>query len=144
MNLEKFKYCTPIQVRFSDLDPLKHVNNACYLNYCETGRVNYFNDIFKDKIDWIEKGFILARTEMDHLQALFLNDEVYCYTRISKIGTKSITIKNIIVKIVDGKKIECAHGLGVLVAMNYKNQESIEVPVEWVKLIRNFEGELVE
>lgn len=143
MLLKEYKHSIPIQVRFSDLDPLRHVNNACYLNYCELGRVRYFNDIFRKEIDWIQKGFILARTEMDHLEPLFLNDEVECYTRISKIGTKSITIKNVLVKKVNGKMIECAHAVGILVAMNYQTQESIELPEKWVELIRNYEGELV-
>lgn len=144
MNTQNYKHCTPIQIRFSDLDPLKHVNNACYLNYCETGRVSYFTDVFKNEIDWIEKGFILARTEMDHLEPLFLNDELHCYTRISKIGTKSITVKNILVKKVADKQIECAHAIGILVAMNYRTQESIELPTAWVELIRKFEGNTLE
>jgi acyl-CoA thioester hydrolase len=131
----------PIQVRFSDIDRLNHVNNACYLNYFELGRVKYFNDVFKEHINWNEKGFVLARTELDHLEAIFLTDEVYCFTKVVKTGTKSLTLKNSVVKKINGELIECASGVGVLVAMDYIQQQSIELPAKWVELIRNFEKE---
>ena len=43
MIFEDFKHVTPIQIRFVDIDRLDHVNNACYLNFFELGRVKYFN-----------------------------------------------------------------------------------------------------
>ena len=53
MNYSDYKHFIPIQIRFSDVDRLNHVNNACYLNYFELGRVKYFNEVFKDKINFI-------------------------------------------------------------------------------------------
>jgi len=140
MQFKDYKHVIPIQVRFSDIDRLNHVNNACYLNYFELGRVKYFNDVFKEHINWNEKGFVLARTEVDHIEAIFLNDEVYCFTKVSKLGTKSITVTNSVVKKVNGELIEAASGIGVLVAMDYINQQSIELPEKWIELVKNFEG----
>src|SRR3954462_11762476 len=98
MEFNDYKHIIPIQVRFSDVDRLNHVNNACYLNYFELGRVRYFNEVLGDSIDWKDEGFILARTEVDHIEPLFLNDAVYCFTRIAAVGTKSITVHNTIAK----------------------------------------------
>jgi acyl-CoA thioesterase FadM len=70
---------------------------------------------------------------------LYLLDEVYCFTKIIKLGSKSLTIKNSIVKKINNELVECANGIGVLVAMNYLNQQSIEVPANWKKLIEEFE-----
>ena len=36
--LEKFRFFTPIQVRFSDTDQLGHINNVSYFSYFEYGR----------------------------------------------------------------------------------------------------------
>lgn len=141
MNLDNYRHRIPIQIRFSDIDRLNHVNNACYLNYFELGRVRYFNDVFRNAINWKEKGFVLARTEMDHLEPIFLNDEVYCFTRVSKIGNKSLTVSNSIVKIVNEKTVECACGIGVLVCMDYSKKNSMELPGEWIDLVRKFEGD---
>ena len=135
-----YNHVTPIQIRFNDIDRLNHVNNSCYLSFFELGRVNYFNLVLKDCIDWNKSGFVLARTELDHKLPIFLTDEVFCFTKVIGIGTKSLTIKNSIVKKVNSEILECASGIGVLVAMDYVRQISIEVPNVWVKEINNYEN----
>jgi acyl-CoA thioester hydrolase len=135
-----YKHVTPIQIRFSDIDRLNHVNNACYLNYFELGRIKYFNDVYKEKINWDEKGFILARTEIDHLAPVFLTDEIYCFSKVIKIGTKSITIQNSIVKKEKDVLIPCANGKVVLVAMDYSINQSIQLPERWIELMKQYEG----
>jgi acyl-CoA thioester hydrolase len=37
-----FHFTYPIEVRYDDLDPQGHVNNARFLSYFEQARVNYF------------------------------------------------------------------------------------------------------
>lgn len=135
-----YKLQIPIQIRFNDIDRLDHVNNACYLSFFELGRVHYFKEVFDKIIDWSTQGFILARTEIDHLKPIFLYDEVYCYTRVIKMGNKSLTFENLIVKKEKDVLIECAKGIGVLVAMDYIKRETIEIPHEWKKSISEFEG----
>jgi acyl-CoA thioester hydrolase len=135
-----FRHFIPVQIRFSDIDRLNHVNNACYLNYFELGRVVYFNEVLKGLINWEVQGFILARTEIDHIMPLFLNDEVKCYTRVMSIGTKSLTMENVITKKGEGGETESARGKGILVAMDYSKRESIEVPLVWRNAISKFEG----
>lgn len=139
MHFRDFNHFISIQIRFSDIDRLNHVNNACYLNYFELGRVRYFNDVFKEHINWNEKGFVLARTELDHIEPVFLNDDVFCFTKVIKTGTKSLTIKNSIVRKKGNDLQECATGIGILVAMDYLKNESIELPTKWVELISSFE-----
>src|ERR1700723_836568 len=43
-HLEDFPYRTTDNVRFADLDPNQHVNNAVYATYFETGRVTLVKD----------------------------------------------------------------------------------------------------
>lgn len=140
IHFNDFKHIIPIQIRFSDIDRLNHVNNACYHNYFELGRVTYFNDVFKENINWNDKGFVLARTEIDHLEPVFLNDEVFCCTKVIKTGTKSLTIKNSLIKKQNSQIIECAACIGILVAMDYTANQSIELPPTWVELIVKYES----
>ena len=42
--LEDFPYRLSDNVRFADLDPNQHVNNAVYAGYFETGRVTLMKD----------------------------------------------------------------------------------------------------
>jgi len=139
MTYKDFKYVTPIQLRFKDIDRLDHVNNACYLTFFELGRVNYFNNVLNRSINWNERGFVTARTEIDHITPLYLLDEVYCFTKVAAIGTKSITIHDCVVKKVNDQLIECANGVGILVAMDYLKKESIEMPLQWKELFEAFE-----
>lgn len=136
--MDAFKHFTEIQIRFSDIDRLDHVNNACYLNYFELGRVRYFNAVLQ-RIDWNKQGFVLARTEINHLQPLHLNDLVTCATRVASIGNKSLTMENKLFKLVAGEQIEVANGSGVLVASDYILKMPIEVPDAWRKAIATFE-----
>lgn len=138
--MENYKHQIPIQIRFVDIDKLNHVNNSCYLSFFELGRVNYFNEVFKNLIDWNKSGFVLARTEIDHILPIFLNDEVKCYTKVSKMGNKSLTVENLLTKKINGIESACASGIGVLVAFDYQTNFSIEIPDLWRKAINDFES----
>ncbi len=39
---QKFRFKTPIQVRFSDTDMLGHINNVSYFSYFGLGQLAYF------------------------------------------------------------------------------------------------------
>lgn len=136
---EDYKHSIKIQIRFSDIDKINHVNNAVYLNYFETSRVNYFDTVFNGRNNWNKQGFVLARNEINHIIPIHLEDDIYCLTKVTKLGTKSLTLKNAVLKKVNNRYIECANGIGILVAMNYETRESIELPEEWKKLINAFE-----
>ncbi len=139
MQFEDYKHSIALQIRFCDIDKLNHLNNSVYHNFFELGRVNYFNQLFKNTINWNERGFVLARTEINHLLQIYISDEIFCFTKVIKLGTKSITIKNSICKLENNKLIECANGIGILVAMDYVKTESMEVPSEWRKAMEEFE-----
>jgi acyl-CoA thioester hydrolase len=140
IKFKKYRHCIPVQIRFSDIDKLNHVNNACYHNFIEMGRVRYFEEVVGDRVNWEKSGFMLARTEIDHIEQVYLHDELYCFTRVFRIGNKSVGIKNSLVKKEKGKLIECAEINAVLVAMDYKRNASIRVPDEWRKKFSAFEG----
>ena len=140
MTYADYKHIIPIQIRFCDIDKINHVNNACYHNYVELGRVQYFNKVFKERINWDKQGFVLARTEMDHLLPIHLEDEIYCCTKVIKLGNKSITLKNSIIKKTPKGIIECAAVIGILVASDYVNHVSILLPDEWRKMLQDFEA----
>ena len=139
MNYQDYKHVIPIQIRFIDIDRLDHVNNACFLSYFELGRVKYFNQVLNKHINWNDSGFVIARTEINHITPIYLLDDLYCFTKIINIGTKSITIKNSLVKKVGDEFQEAANGIGVLVAMDYLNKVSVDMPVKWREAIEEFE-----
>lgn len=134
-----FRHKSKTEIRFSDIDAFKHVNNACYLTYIEQARIIYFNDIVGWDYNWAKQGIILAKATLDFIFPIHLTDDVYVFTRCSRIGKKSFDLQYRIVKYVDGKEILLAEATTVMVAFDYDLQKSIEVPLKWKDLLEVFE-----
>ena len=139
METKNFKHKIKIQVRYKDVDKQGHVNNANHLTYFETARVEYFKDILKKNIDWVRTGMILAKSEIDYFEPIFLEDEVFCYTKITSFGTKSFEISNIISKISDTGEINVAEGKSVIVCFNYEVNQTVEIPQSWKDAVSEYE-----
>src|SRR5439155_25987713 len=80
------------QVRFRDLDPMGHVNNAVFLTYLEQARVAFFAQAgaatgLKDM------NMIVARVEIDFKAPVRLGQEVEVSVRASRFGTKSFDLE---------------------------------------------------
>lgn len=131
MKYNDFIHATPIQLRFKDVDRQGHVNNANHITYFETASVNYFIDVLGKNIDWDATGVLLAHTELDYLEPIFLEDEIIVFTKVSKLGTKSFEVENVIVKKIDDKLTQCATGKSVFVCYDYHQKKSIQIPIEW-------------
>lgn len=131
--MNPFKHKTPIQIRFKDIDKLGHVNNANHVTYFELARVDYFEALAAEniKIDWINEGVILAKIEMEYKMPILLEDKIFVYTWVSKMGTKSFDMSCSIVKIENNVEIEVAKGLAIIVCFNYKTNQTILVPEKW-------------
>jgi len=138
-DINLFKHKIIIEVRFSDLDAMRHVNNAVYLTYIEEARISYFNEVFKRDKSSLEYSAIVARIEIDYLQPINLGDKVEIFTRVSKLGNKSTDIENLILIDRDGNKIAAASVLTKLVAYDYKKLQSIQIPEDVRRKIEEFE-----
>lgn len=138
--IASYKHKLKIQIRFKDIDKLGHVNNANHLTYVELGRVEYVKDVIREKIDWIKTGMILANCEITYKRPILLEDNLYCYTKVSRFGTKSFDVENILVAENPEGIHLCATTKTTLVCMNYETKQTTEVPKEWIELVKNFEN----
>ena len=137
----EFKHIKEIQIRFGDIDLMGHVNNGVKLSYLDLGRMDYFQQIYSDMIDWKEAALIVAHLEIDYLSSITLEDEVEVHTRINRIGNKSVSLEQNIVDVKTGAiKTKTSQ---VMVAYSQKLGESIAVPEILKMRIRDFEGELI-
>jgi acyl-CoA thioester hydrolase len=134
------KHKTPIQIRFKDVDKLGHVNHANHITYFELARVDYFAALEDEdvKIDWINEGVILAKLEMEYLSPILLNDHIFVYTWVDRIGSKSFDMRCSIVRETNGSEQECAKGMAVIVCFDYQHNRSIPVPQKWIPKMKLF------
>ena len=113
-----------IQVRFSDVDMMGHVNNAVYLNYFETARMYYFNQLLGKDWDWTTNGIILLRNEVDYVKSVLLQHTPIIKITVEKIGGKSFVLSYELK--VDG--VLYTKGKSTMVCFNYKQHTSVEIP----------------
>jgi acyl-CoA thioester hydrolase len=134
-----FRFYSPIEVRYGDLDPQGHVNNAAFLTYLEQARVNYILQLgLWDGKSFLGIGFILARVELDYRAPILMTDEVEVGVRVTRIGTKSLDMEYQIRESSTGQVF--AEGRTVQVAYDYQKKATIPFNENWRKAIQQFEG----
>ena len=89
MKKESKRSQTKLQVRFNDLDMAGHVHNSEYLNYFEIGRIDFFNKVIAPEWDWKKRGVLVARNELDYVQATHFYDELFVETSCEDLGKKA-------------------------------------------------------
>ncbi|MFZ1043860.1 MAG: thioesterase family protein [Anaerolineales bacterium] len=135
-----FRFFHPIEVRYGDLDPQGHVNNAKYLTFFEQVRVQYMIHLglYAQDQSFKKVGVIVADVHIAFLAPIHYGDDVKVGVRISKLGNKSITTEQAIVNNASGQ--EMAKGEVVTVAFDYQSEKTISIPEEWRNKIKAFEG----
>ncbi|MCJ7716518.1 MAG: acyl-CoA thioesterase, partial [Anaerolineales bacterium] len=122
-DMSDFSFFHPIVVRYGDLDPQGHVNNAGFITYIEHARVSYIRQLgLWDGKSFLEIGFILARVELDYKAPILLTDEVEVGVRVSRLGNKSLDMEYLIKESVTG--IVFAEGKSVQVAYDYSDRKT--------------------
>lgn len=115
-----------LYVRYCETDASGHVNNTSYFVYMEEARTKFFASIGFGPSERENLNFILARTECDYITQAYAGQTLIVETMVSRIGTKSYTMKH---KIKDSKTgVVVASGEAVVVCFDYKTQQSIAIP----------------
>ena len=136
--MNDFKYYHSIEVRYGDLDPQGHVNNANYLTYIEQARIAYIHHLGLWRGDsFLEIGIILAEASVTFINPIFFGQPVRVGVRVIRLGNKSITMEYCLEDTSSGRDL--ANGSAVLVAYDYRNNHSILLPEHWRQVITEFE-----
>jgi acyl-CoA thioester hydrolase len=127
-------FTIPVPVRFRDLDPLGHVNNAVHASYIEEARVAYFKQLLDVDLDTV--GTVVASLSIEYRQSIELGDELVVEIRVPEIGTTSLTTAYELR--VDGEIVATATVVQVL--YDYEESEPTPIPDDWRARIEAFEG----
>lgn len=94
---------TVVQVRWSDMDAMGHVNNAAYLTYLETAREPWFGAL---GVDESYLRFAMRRIEVDYLSQLTFDDGAVRVTiELDGVGTTSIRTRERMTAESDGRLV---------------------------------------
>jgi len=93
--LEDFPYRLTDNVRFADLDPNQHVNNAVYATYFETGRVTLMKDrshgLVPEGLAWI-----MVKLDIHFRAELRWPGTIEMGLGVSKFGRTSVTFDQVV------------------------------------------------
>lgn len=88
---DQFSHWTEIKVRFRDLDPLNHVNNAVFNTYFEEARIDFIQAIPEfDRSMQQGFSFVLVHLEIDYIQPVVLGEALLVGSSVEKYGNSSI------------------------------------------------------
>lgn len=136
--MSAFKFYHPIEVRYGDLDPQGHVNNAKYLTYIEQARIAYIRHLgLWDGKSFLDVGIILADAHVAFKAPVYWGQAVQVGVRIARLGNKSMQMEYEI-QDADNRQV-LAEAATILVAYDYHQQQTIRIPAAWRKRIAEFE-----
>lgn len=134
--LDGFKLIMRFTVPFSDCDMLQHVNNVAYIRWCETVRTEYFARVMRSDIT-SEHGMIQANINFTYERQIGYREEIAIGVRVARMGNKSLDYGYEIWSITNNHR--AAHGTTTVVAYDFVNQRTIEIPQTWRNAVAAFE-----
>jgi acyl-CoA thioester hydrolase len=136
--MSEFRFYHPIEVRYGDLDPQGHLNNAKYLTYIEQARIAYLRHLeLWDGGSFLDVGIILAEVRLTFNAPILWGQPIQVGVRVNRLGNKSF---DLLYTLEDAQtEREHASGSTVQVTYDYHTAPTISIPDEWQKIITRFE-----
>jgi acyl-CoA thioester hydrolase len=133
----EFRFSTPIEVRFRDLDALNHVNNAVYFSYMEHARFAYLKHLGLFESDASNTGMILAEASCTFKAPITLGQNVVARVRATDLKNSSFAFEYSLEDAESGQVM--ATGRTAQVCFDYAANKSIPIPARWRERIDRFE-----
>ncbi len=134
-----YNFYIPIQVRYNDLDPQWHVNNARYLTYLEQTRLAYFMNLGHfDGEHFFDLGLIVADIHIAYVAPIRLTEKIRVGMKVTRLGNKSFNSEYLIENETTGEVK--ARAEAVMVTFDYNQNKSIPISPQLRQDIAAFEG----
>ena len=137
--MNPFHFHYPISVRYGDLDPQWHVNNARFLTFSEQARFAYLMELgLFDGKSFQDLPLIVGDVHCRYLAQIDPGVTVLVWMGVTSIGNKSLVISSMITS-EDGSVIH-AKLETTMVAYDYRTKAAIPVSDELRGKFETYEG----
>jgi acyl-CoA thioester hydrolase len=133
----------PVHVRFSDIDIYRHVNNVKYVEYFQEARIGLMRKLKGALTDYPRLSVVVAQTDLEYVAPMVLRSDPYdCWSTVSRIGTKSMTIEAEITAGTGGADDApvLARSRAALVMFDPATQRSVTPPPGYLDAVMNALG----
>jgi acyl-CoA thioester hydrolase len=126
------KYSTNIQVRYRDIDPLRHVSHTEFLTYMQQARLEFSEEVLG--MTGADFDTVVVHVEIDYMDDITTADAVEVGMIVTDLGRTSFTV---------GYEIEAsgstaATGNSVQVVVDGTTGDSVRVPDEWRAILSDY------
>jgi acyl-CoA thioester hydrolase len=141
-----FPHRLRIDVRLGDTDAMGHMNNARYLTFCESARVEYWERVTGRPFPVVTQGatesMILADIRVTFRSPVFMGEVLTVETRCSGVGRTSFTLEHRITAPDSdrGSARLVATAEAVQVLFDYRSDRPMAIPASTVERLEAFEG----
>lgn len=118
---------TPIQKRFSDIDPFQHVNNVSQQMYFDVGKMEYYEQVLGAEVLLGDLRILTVSTSTSYMGQVRMHDPVLVTTTCERVGNKSLTLFQ---RLIAGGEVR-SESRSVMVVFDFARQRSEPVPAEW-------------
>jgi acyl-CoA thioester hydrolase len=123
---DHYKFWVEDHVRYSDLDPAGHCNNAVYNSFFEAARVALLIEVGHPPVG-IATLFAVVRQTIDYYHELNLGARLRIGARIAKLGRTSVTFQH---GIFDGEACAAtAEIVGVVISSETRRPVELPAPM---------------
>lgn len=124
---QQFPHWCTIAIRFRDLDPLNHVNNAIFSTFYEEARIHFIHEV-PALADRLPGGFsfVLAHLQIDFIRPVTFPAQLLIGSGVKDLGNTSITSFQAIYHSKTKKLISVAESTGVW--FNVNQQQPAPIP----------------
>ncbi len=140
--LKDFKVVTVVKVRWGDMDAYQHVNNVIYVAWGEIARIDYFvaleSEAFLASPKKMKYAPILGFQSVKYIAPLVFPDTIHIGTKTAEIKEDRIVLKSFYYS-QNSKKLVAIKTHEVVI-FDYKTNQKILVPEEFIAKINNLEN----
>lgn len=119
----------PIQLRFSDVDVVGHVNNIVYFQYYDTGKAAFMTELLGRNISWQEVDTVVANVDCAFISPILWGEKIEVLTACTFIHDKSFRLLQMLRNSDTGEvKSVCET---VMVSFDPSTQKAAPLSEEW-------------
>lgn len=133
-----FHHCEPVQMRFTDIDMLGHLNNNVYLSFMDLAKVDYFDEVLPEGMSWNSINAVVVHISCDFYSPSYFNETLEVWTTVTSVSVHSFTLEQRIINSVSGQT-KCVAST-VMVGFDVATAKSCAIDRHWVESIEAYEG----
>lgn len=132
----EFRHHQPVQLRFLDIDPMGHLNNAIYFQLMDLAKVKYFTAL-GGVFDGKAESLVIVNVNCSFYSPAYLNENIEVLTGVESIGEKSLRLEQRVVN-ADTGDVKCVCHT-IMAGFDPVAVRSIPVSDEWRAKISAYE-----